>query len=71
MAESDGDTFPATKAELMARIEREWAVLQALLAQVSEEQMEAPGADGWSVKDQVAHLAAWERHLLLHHATCV
>jgi len=59
--------LPQSKAELMARIEEDWSGLMALLGRLSEAQLEAPLEEGWSVKDHLAHLATWERHLLLGH----
>ncbi|MGH2372075.1 MAG: ClbS/DfsB family four-helix bundle protein [Candidatus Methylomirabilaceae bacterium] len=54
---------PTNKAELL-RFQREgrerW---EALLARVPAERIAEPGVKGdRSVKDIVAHLAAWERH---------
>ncbi len=50
-----------TKPELIAAIHRDRATLDALVASLSEEQMLAPVLDdGWSVKDLLAHIAAWE-----------
>jgi uncharacterized protein (TIGR03083 family) len=56
---------PHDKAELMARIDREWAALEHALAPLDEAQMTAPGPGGWSVKDLLAHISAWERVLLV------
>jgi uncharacterized protein (TIGR03083 family) len=44
-------------------IESEWEALQQALAGLDAEQMTQPGAGGWSVKDELAHLAAWARGL--------
>lgn len=49
--------------EVMERIEEEWEALQRAVAQLSEAQMTEPGGGGWSVKDELAHLAAWARGL--------
>ncbi len=48
----------------MVRIAREWAALEEAIANLSAEQMSAPGAGGWSVKDNLAHLTAWEQFML-------
>ncbi len=49
------------KPELLTALHRDWAALQALLASLDEAQMLAPELDdGWSVKDVLAHIAAWE-----------
>jgi len=50
---------PASVKELADRIEQEWEVLQQAISPLDAEQMTAPGADGWSVKDELAHLTAW------------
>ena len=58
---------PHDKAELMARIDREWAALERTLALLSESQMTTAGPGGWSAKDLLAHISAWERVLLICH----
>jgi hypothetical protein len=53
------------RSEVLAEIEhqREW--WEGLLAEVSEERMEQPGAtDDWTFKDVVAHLSGWQRRTL-------
>ena len=51
-----------TKAELLARLDREWRDLQAVLGQFTAAQMTVPpDPQGWTVKDHVIHLMAWER----------
>jgi hypothetical protein len=53
---------PQEKAELIARIRQGRAALLELIGDLSDAQMTAPGKDGgWSVKDHLAHLTAWER----------
>jgi hypothetical protein len=59
--------LPDNKAELLDRIDREWKALEGVLSLVGREHMEVPDAGGWSVKDNLAHLAEWERYLRLHH----
>lgn len=53
-----------SKAELMARINDSRAALEQLVNRLDEDRAVAPGADGWSVKDHLAHVAVWERSLL-------
>jgi uncharacterized protein (TIGR03083 family) len=54
--------LPKNKAELLARIQRSSAELEALLAQLSEQQLTTPGGlDGWSVKDHIGHLTPWQQ----------
>jgi len=60
-------SVPKDKADLMGRIQREWSALTQAIAQLSTEQMQVPGAGGWSVKDNLAHLTAWEQFMLLHY----
>ena len=50
-------------ADVVALIRTTSARMERLLAQLSVEQMNVPGAVGvWSVKDVVAHLAFWQRY---------
>jgi hypothetical protein len=58
---------PSDKSELMGRINREWAALERTIDRLSEARMTAPGPGGWSAKDLLAHISAWERVLLVHH----
>ena len=51
---------PADKAAFLALIQDGYEQFEALLASLEEEQMLIPGVNGsWSVKDNLAHLAAW------------
>jgi hypothetical protein len=51
-----------TKAELLADIEQSWAALNAALDRLNEAQLTTiRDAQGWTVKDHLSHLAAWER----------
>lgn len=53
--------YPTTKPELLKRVHERHAEMEGLLASLSAEQMTVPELDaGWSVKDSLAHLAAWE-----------
>lgn len=52
------------KAELLATIRAERAHWDDRLADIDERRMTEPGAAGqWSLKDVVAHIAAWERYM--------
>ena len=54
-----------TKVELLADIERAWVALNATLDQLTEAQMTTiTDRQGWTVKDHVIHLAAWERSVV-------
>ena len=56
---------PQTRTELLAAIDQEWSALAALLEPLTPQEIVAPGImDDWSVKDLLAHLAAWEQLLL-------
>jgi len=59
--------LPQTKDELLHRIEKEWQKLEIAVSSLRHERMEIPDSGGWSVKDNLAHLAEWERFLRLHH----
>lgn len=52
------------KARLRERIQESRARLEHALGRLSEEQLLQPGSEGWSTKDHLAHLAAWEESLL-------
>lgn len=56
---------PIGKTELLARIRSEHEYLEATLSQLSPEQWCQPGVEGvWSPKDAIAHLSAWEGHVV-------
>ncbi len=57
------DGAPPSVQEVIRRTEEEWEALQQALSPLNEEEMAEPGAGGWSVKDELAHLAAWARGL--------
>jgi uncharacterized protein (TIGR03083 family) len=49
----------------MERIHTVRAALEALIAPLTDDEMVAPGPDGgWSVKDHLMHIVAWDRALL-------
>lgn len=59
------ETNVTTKQELLAAIDREWLALQSALARLDEAQMTGVhDAEGWTVKDHLIHLAAWERSVI-------
>jgi uncharacterized protein (TIGR03083 family) len=58
MAESS--PVPRDKAELLTRIREARAALDRTVDRLGEAQLTTPGPDGWSGKDHLAHLAAWE-----------
>jgi hypothetical protein len=49
------------KATLLEKVQRAYEQLNTLLAPLSEEQKTTPGVNGsWSVKDNLAHITAWQ-----------
>lgn len=57
-------TTRPSKAELVRRIELSRQALEARIRSVPTRELERPGPDGWSVRDHLAHLAAWERSVV-------
>ena len=57
-------SHPTNQEELLAQFERSWTAFNAATALCPTPLVEVPGPDGWSVKDQIAHVAAWERILI-------
>lgn len=58
-------TAPPTAAEMLRRVEAGWSELNALLAALSTEQLTGPrDAHGWSVREHMLHISAWEHSLL-------
>ncbi|MDQ2886854.1 MAG: ClbS/DfsB family four-helix bundle protein [Chloroflexota bacterium] len=54
-----------TKSSLLAKVSNGYNAFERLLAPLSEEQMLASELnDGWSVKDNIAHITSWHRRLL-------
>lgn len=52
------------KAEQLERIDEAWLRLNAFIESLTPAQLAGPtDAAGWTVKDHLAHLAAWERGL--------
>ncbi len=48
--------------ELIHTLQQERSWIDSMIAQLTYEQMEIPGVEAdWSVKDIIAHLAAWEQ----------
>ncbi len=57
--------LPQDTPSLLGRIETEWNALHATVRDMGARGRNLPG--GWSVKDTLAHIAAWERYLSRHH----
>ena len=63
--EDDYTRPPGDKAELLARIDLEWSRLERAFSALSDAQLEVIDEGGWSVKDNLAHLTAWEQLMRL------
>jgi hypothetical protein len=51
----------STKAQLLSEINKAWGALNSYLARITELQMTTiHDGHGWTVKDHLTHLAAWE-----------
>jgi hypothetical protein len=59
--------LPKNKQDLLAIIDTEWALLNDLISGIDTDQMEIPKFGGWSVKDILAHITAWEQFMDLHY----
>jgi hypothetical protein len=64
---NDYSRLPQDKAELMQRIDHEWAALERVIEPLRDEQMSLLDLGGWSIKDNLAHLTAWEQFMRLHY----
>ncbi len=53
-----------TKAELIATIEHAWPTLNTALDRLTPSQLTQKDTEGWTVKDHVTHIAAWERSVV-------
>jgi hypothetical protein len=59
------DTYlPQDLADLLDRVEREWAALLDSVESLTAEQMTRRDPGGWSIKDHLAHVTEWERFLI-------
>lgn len=68
METTTGDTSrPTTKGELIERARRAHTALEQTIGGLTDAQMTAPGEGGWSIKDILAHITAWEQMLLRFH----
>lgn len=59
--------FPGSSDELLARVHDEREALERCIAELGVEALVTPGFEAWSVKDHLAHIATWERILLVRH----
>ena len=58
---------PGSKAELMSEIRREWKRLMEVVDRLDDRKMTAPDQNGWTPKDNLAHLAEWMNTLMGYH----
>jgi hypothetical protein len=67
--ENVGDlvAMPPDKLELLRRIRRDWSALLRFLEDKDETGLSRSKPGHWSIKDNLVHLAFWEKFLLLHH----
>jgi hypothetical protein len=60
---SEGEV--TTKKELLEHIERDWSAINQLLDGLSDHQWTGiTDAEGWTVKDHLTHLSAWENSVI-------
>jgi len=52
--------------QLLAKIDNSWYQLAEVISDIDGRTLTASGQDGWSIKDHLVHLAAWEWVLLAH-----
>lgn len=56
---------PGSKAELERRLDASWSLLEQRIGGLDERQLTGPADPaGWTAKDHLAHLAAWERSMV-------
>ncbi len=56
---------PRSKSELERRLDASWSRLEQRIGEFDERQLTGPAdAAGWTAKDHLAHLAAWERSMV-------
>lgn len=56
------DYYPKNLEDLINVIKNERSHLESLIANLSESELIEPGVEGdWSIKDLMAHIAAWEK----------
>ena len=53
------------KSDVLTSIQVGYDQIESLVASLTEAQLTTPPTGGWSIKDHLVHLTAWER-LLLH-----
>ena len=56
--------MPDARTALLDRVDRSFDDLRAIVDSLDDERLSAPGPEGWSVKDHLAHLVRWDDYLL-------
>jgi hypothetical protein len=55
----------STKAELLTLIDRSWTAMNAFVDSLTPAQLtQVKNPDGWSLKDHLTHLTAWEQSVI-------
>jgi hypothetical protein len=54
----------STKSDLLNRVADSWRGLDEKVSSLSEARLTTAGSDGWSAKDHLAHISAWEESLI-------
>src|SRR5688572_27717665 len=60
----DAESLRLDKTALLERIRQARSALEQSVGRLSDERLVAPGPDGWSAKDHLAHLVTWEQSLV-------
>ena len=55
---------PRSKSQLFQTVYATHADLEHVLNRLTEAQLTIPGADGWTIKDHLVHVTAWEQGLI-------
>jgi hypothetical protein len=63
---SDQDEPRMNKEQLLERIHTSYAALEKMVSRLSDTQLIQPDDAGWTVKDHLAHIAAWELGMAEH-----
>jgi hypothetical protein len=64
---AEEEWVPGSKAELMSAVRREWKLLMNVVEKLDEQKMTTPDENGWSPKDNLAHLSEWMNSLMGYH----
>jgi hypothetical protein len=62
----NGETIPTDPEILHSRIHEEWEALAAVIATLDEPKIVRRDEGEWSVKDILAHIAVWEKFLIVN-----